>query len=165
MVIAGVIVFIIVVVIYLSSSTTSNFSNVSNDKLRDYIEALFYRGADNAFLIIKKKHKKEFVQLSKDIVKKGVVDILFSYPKATWSEPYYENVKKILTEYDIDFSLSEVTDQSPLEFIEANFHDNLDTLTEIIESIFNNIYKINCEVKYKMKFNLLNPHNVKIGFE
>src|SRR6056297_1763917 len=76
--------------------TDFTFRNISPEDLKEFVEVLLYRGADESFMVIKKKGSKKFLQFSKKIVKKGNVDIYFAFPVAEWSEMYTNEILNTL---------------------------------------------------------------------
>jgi len=161
-----IIIAVIVLILILKFILSKEFviKNVDNSQLNEMFQTLLFRGSDGAFLVIKKKRNKPFVQFKKFIVKKGTVDLHFDFPKAKWSEIYFDKVKELLISKDIPYRISPVTDEDPLSFIKVNFHEDVNKCVDIVESIFTEVFKLEPEIKYVLKFSSISPHDIKVGF-
>ena len=140
------------------------FSNIEREELVQYFETLLFRGSDASFMVISKRKHMQFIQFSKTVISKGIVDMHLVFPKAKWSEKYIYSIENILKENNVEYIIARKTIESPLEFIDANLHCDIKKCVTIVLFIFDNIFRINPDIKYILKFSSISPNNVKIGF-
>lgn len=112
--------------------------------LRDvskYVEALFRRGYNQGFMVIRDPASEHFVQLSKYIIPDSTVGLRCDFPKAAWSAQYYPRVEKELSDREIPFSIFETkAAQGVTEFLVIDLKSRPESAAQLVGLIFNDVF-------------------------
>jgi hypothetical protein len=114
------------------------------EKLRVAIEALLRRGYNGGFLVIKVPYSSKFVQLRKYIHSPGKYGIELGFPRAKWSEMYFDDVFAYCKRAGLQPVLKdEIWRNSTMEFIYADFGRDIDMAHSCILYILIEILRVN----------------------
>ncbi len=142
------IILILSVVLYWYIAQPPLHRGINPKQLYQYIWALYKRGSHGAYMIIRSKGKKEFVQFLKDISKSGEISIYSHYISGSWAEQYYKDIEAILKNINTEYSWLTYNNDICLEI---NFHTNISTCQEFVIQVNRNILGISDE---QMQFNI-----------
>ncbi|MBI9099529.1 MAG: hypothetical protein JEY91_13685 [Spirochaetaceae bacterium] len=159
-IIVAVIILLIFFRYYLSQPIVHK---VTQNQLGKYFKILLYRGYDGGYTIIEGSLKKTFLQYKKYITENEVY-LEMSFPKAKWSQEYYDRLKEYLEKREIKYRINN-SSESPIEFIDINCSNDIDFCTALTRDIFVNIFDYtDDDLNYKIKFYDVSPKDEKIGF-
>ena len=166
LIIVSISILIIIIAIRYYLKRPYIHKNITLDLLPKYFKMLLYRGYESAFMIIKSKKDKKFLQFSKHIIKINEVDLELGFPLASWSQPYYEKLHDVLKKENIDYLIIPKKNDKELEFTDVNCKDNIEFCIKLVEIIFIQVFDYD---KEDLVFNITlengSPEDVKIGFE
>ena len=121
-----------------------NRPHIHKVSLRDlsrYVEALFRRGYNQAFMVIQDPASDHFVQLSKYIRPDSIVGLRCDFPKAAWSAQYYARVEKELCDREIPFSAFDTKSASGVtEFLVIDLESDPDAAVKLVRLIFQDLF-------------------------
>ncbi len=141
-------VIILSVVLYWYIAQPPLHRGINPEQLYQYIWALYKRGSHGAYMIIRPKGKKEFVQFLKDISESGEISIYSHYCSGSWAEQYYEDIETILKNLNVKYAWP--TNNSE-RCMEINFHTDISTCQEFVRQVNRNILGIPDD---QMQFNI-----------
>ncbi|MFQ5846382.1 MAG: hypothetical protein ACE5IQ_01770 [Candidatus Methylomirabilales bacterium] len=139
---AALIALGIVVLLMIMANRPHYHKNVTLPQIRVHLHALLKRGYDGGFIIIEDMKSEKFVQYAKYIKDKGNIGLELSFPRASWSETYYEKLKDFLRSQNIPFRVQPVDSETVTEFIDIDCHSNIELALHLVEGIFCNIFHI-----------------------
>jgi hypothetical protein len=125
---------------------------------------MLYRGYNESFIIIKNNISKTFLQFRKIVDKNNDVFIELVFPKAKWSEKYYNKLHETLMKNNIEYSILPKEDAKSLEFTIINCEKDLDVCMNLISIIYQYIFEIKeTNLLFDIKFLNVSPNDEKIG--
>ena len=113
---------------------------VDESGIRRSLQILLRRGYEGAFVTFSERDTPEFVQLRKSISAAGQCSILMHFPKAPWSERYYDNVGRTLRRLVPSSVRIPVRPEPVVEFIEADFGADVDLASAAVVTIFKEVF-------------------------
>ena len=162
-IIIGVSILIFFIVFIKILSKPIKFKKKLNDvDLKPAILALYNRGFDGGVLTLWIPKRKEFLQFSKYIGRKNA-GIQMDYPLAEWSKSYYDSLKKILNENNIDFDIETTKTKSVPQFIVVDFKDDLEKVFDTIILIMDRLYGLSIDNEIIITIENISPIEEKIG--
>lgn len=124
--------------------------NVTLAQIRIHLEALLKRGYDGGFIIIEDMKSDKFVQFGKYVKEKGNIGLELGFPKAPWSETYYDNFKGFLRSENIRYVTQSVNSKPVTEFIDVDCRTDIDLALRLVKGIFCDVFQIK-EPSFKVR--------------
>jgi hypothetical protein len=87
--------------------------------LQRELQMLLKRGYDGGFVVFSDENTDWFVQFRKYIRDSQAVGLEMHFPRSSWAEPFYQNIKEVLERNEVRFNI--ITRDVPMEFIYADF--------------------------------------------
>jgi hypothetical protein len=136
----ALVVFALLIIVVTLARQPYYHRNITLEEIPVYVSALWKRGYDRGFLVIEDMKSDKFVQFAKYIKEKGHIGIRLDFPRAPWSEPYYEKLRYFLRDHDIPFSTQSVETQPVTEFLHVDCGSDLQRACRIVEGIFRDVF-------------------------
>lgn len=89
-------------------------------EVRTYLETLLRRGHDRACIIITDIPTDAFVQFAKYVRPGRETGLQLGFPRAPWSEPFYERLQAFLERHEIAFSVQPTGGEPVTEFLHVD---------------------------------------------
>jgi hypothetical protein len=124
--------------------------NVTLPEIGIHLRALLKRGYDGGFIIIEDMKSEKFIQFAKYVRENGNIGLESSFPRAPWSEKYYEKLKDFLRSQNIPFLAQPVTSDPVTEFIDIDCHSDIDLAVRLVEGIFCNVFQVR-ELSFRVR--------------
>jgi hypothetical protein len=140
---------------------------ISQNDLNIHLRNLLNRGYDRGFMIIqipKDKKVKRILQFSKYIGKNKLVGLQFDYPLADWSKPYYEKLKSILNNNQIEFEIQKTNYEKVPEFIVVDIKKDIEKALYLSTLLLKELYGLSKEDTVELFMENVSPKEEKIGF-
>lgn len=137
-----VVVCIAIIIVLMLGRRPHYHKNLTIPQVRIHFDALLKRGYNGGFIIIEDMNSERFIQFAKYIKKKGEIGLELSFPKAPWSEVYYEKFKQWLRSEKIPFIIQSVDSTPVTEFIDIDCRSNIGMALGLVESIFKDVFQI-----------------------
>ena len=163
-IIIGVVVLVVLLLVRFLAKKEFVIRGVSEQRLSEHLQVLLYRGLDGAFCVVTKRGRTPFIQLKKDIVSKGNVEVHITIPVVEWSNRFIDGIMQSAREHGFSYLQSEITRESPISFIDINIGMNTEDGSRLINQLFSDTFRADTGVKYKVRYSRISPHDVKIGF-
>ena len=106
------------------------------------IRGLLKQGYNGGFLLIDVARSQKFVQLRKYIEKPGIYGIELGFPRAHWSEPYYEKLKSVCESDRIRYREDRGGASDPLDFLFVDFGKDATAATEFVRRVFTDVMNV-----------------------
>ena len=113
------------------------------DSLKRPIRDLLNRGFDGGLLFITVPGRQDFLQLVKRIERPGVYGIQVHFPRAAWSESYFEAVKAHAERNGLSIFETQVTGESPLRFLIVEFGKDPDAAHDFVQYVLREVFSAN----------------------
>ena len=101
---------------------------------------LLRRGRDGDFIVISDPRAERFVQFRRYVDEPGRVGLLFDFPRAPWSENYYQELVSRLEHDGTPFVLQPTLDLPVTEFVQVDCGRDLDLATRLFERVLFDIF-------------------------
>jgi hypothetical protein len=101
------------------------------------------RGFDGGLLFITVPGRQDFLQLVKRIERPGVYGIQVHFPRAAWSESYFEAVKAHAERNGLSIFETQVTGESPLRFLIVEFGKDPDAAHDFVQYVLREVFSAN----------------------
>ncbi len=137
-----ILIFIFVLIIFLFIKKALKGPVRTVEQLKRPIEDLLTRGFDGGFLIIDHAKSEKFLQLSKYVVDSKKSGIELGFPKADWSEGFYDDLKEYCLSRNLDFREDIPQGENELFFININFNDDSDLAFRTVKEVLANILRV-----------------------
>ncbi|MGH1364163.1 MAG: hypothetical protein ACRBF0_11435 [Calditrichia bacterium] len=108
--------------------TLDNFQPI----FADFINKL----SDESILIIEHRKTKHFVQFMHFRIGRTEQYLHTSYPKTTWSEPFYSMIEETLKNKFEDVQIHKADGNEISQFVDANFIADVDKAVELTKELF-----------------------------
>ncbi len=150
----AVIVILIVVgaVLYVLARRPYCHKNVMLSDIRVYLEALLKRGYEGGFIVISEVGSKRFIQFEKYIRGKGNIGLQLSFPRAHWSDSYFQALKSVLAGQNIRFEIQRVDADSVAEFLEVDCHSDLGLAVRLVDIIARQVFQMKDAALFEIRF-------------
>lgn len=145
--------------------------NVAQGDYRKYLEVLLYRGYDLGFMIIEAQDRERFIQFSKYIGREKNVGLQCDFPRAPWSERYYDSLKDLLKQRNYECEIQSVEPVPSLrvedqvdEFLMIDLNQDLDASVALVRLVLLEIFKLDPSDTVTLWFDNVSVRDEKIGF-
>lgn len=136
------------------------YKNMDQEKINKFLNILLKRGLHGGVLVIKIPNTKMFIQFKK-YVEDEKIGLSLDFPKAPWSNNYYDMVKKLIIDNQISTEIINQLDVNikgkVTEFLIADFERNIFAAFDIAKKIINHIYAYDSSKPVTMYFIRINP--------
>lgn len=86
------------------------------------LAGLLYNGSDGAWIRISESTRGRFVQFRKQYDSDGRGRIEAIFPRAAWSESYYDSIRRLLEGLDVEIERVALREEdAPVEYLRADF--------------------------------------------
>ena len=133
--------------------------NLRLTEVGPYVDMLLRRGYDHAFLVIWEMNSPRFVQFAKYITENREYGIYLGFPKAPWSEPYYEAFRQELRENGIDAVSEPAGTGLVTEFTNVDCGTDVDRAMQLIQLIFLKVFRSGADVRVRVITEDISPLN------
>ncbi len=165
--IAAVLAGVIVVAwggLTVAAKIPAKHKNLTPQRLKWLLDALLYRGADGAFLLIRVRRGERFIQFRKYIARKGVVGIQSDFPRAPWSEPYFDTLRSRLQTEGIEVEMTPAVGGATSGFLTMDFGRDTGKAASIATMMLQ-VLQVDPERQCVGEFHGVSPDaNARIGF-
>ena len=128
---------------------------VAAPDLLPYLERLLKRGYGGSFMVIEEPDGPRFVQFAKYIKGGGNIGVELSFPRAAWSEPYFDEFEQYLLTSEIAFKRQAVQTPPTIEFLDVDFGRDTAKAHEVAKAILAVVFKIPISTQLKVRFSNL----------
>jgi hypothetical protein len=139
-------------------ATTPITWTVHARELLVYIDRLLRRGYDGSFVTISEPGTERFVQFAKYIKGQGRIGLEFAFPRTTWSEPYYDDLRLLLLQHGVALEKRSVNTPPTTEFLTVDCGRDTD-LAFKITSIALGLFRVPSEKPLRVWFSHLSLHD------
>ena len=136
---------------------TANISGIGLADVRGSLQTLLRRGYDLGFVVFDVTGNERFVEFSKYMQDSSHIGLTLDFPKASWSEPSYDQVKSLLESRKIPYVVEDTPDGPVKEFIQVDIGQNLDLGADLTREIFVGIFQVSPDVRLNAEFGHVNP--------
>jgi hypothetical protein len=120
-------------------------------EVKDYLQTLLRRGYDRAFIVITDIPTDRFVQFAKYVRPQREIGLQLGFPRAEWSEAFYEKVQALLEDHDIPFSIQPTGARPVTEMLHVDCGRDVDRAIFLIERIFRDIFAIPADRSFRVR--------------
>ena len=148
--VAALVVWIAVRAIHLHRDIQRRWSNRDESGIEEALTILLNRGRTSAFVIFTDADTDLFVQFRKYGDKRGEAGIEMHFPRAPWSEEYYDRVQRVLRVHQVPFKRVPLEGDSVVEVILADLRNSVKIATRVTSSIMQDVFgrpAVNVRVK------------------
>jgi hypothetical protein len=128
----------------------SQYRTVSPDTLAAHLGRLLRRGSNGAALIITDPATDRFVQLRKYVHSKDQYGLSFDFPRAPWSEPYYQELQGRLDTNHMGFVLQPTLNDPVKEFLQVDCGRDVDFADKLVRMVLFEIFKLPAERRLRV---------------
>lgn len=136
-----------------------------------FLRTLLHRGYDGGYLVVETRKGERFVQFRKYIKSRSNVGLRFDFPRAPWSETYYEGLKELLDrhgyEFEIESAGARVIDgekNQVSEFVVVDLKKDFESASKLTSLILLELFKLSPEEVVTLYFVNISLLDEKIGF-
>jgi hypothetical protein len=131
-------------------------------ELRRYLDALLRRGYDGGHVLITAPDGSPFVQFRKYITPDGGYGLCLGFPRAPWSEPFYDEVMKQVIALGANPEIIPTGEQPVTEFMEVDTGDRVELAESIASTILVDIFGLEDTTSVRVTFHNISPNDVDI---
>ena len=118
---------------------------------------LLHRGYDLGFVMFEMPGDQRFLEFSKYVRDQEHQGVQLDFPRADWSEPFYEQVKSLLESKKIPYQVEDTPDGPVREFIQVDFAQDLDCAAGTAREIFERVFRIKPDTRLNADFQHVAP--------
>lgn len=136
-----------------------------------FLQVLLYRGFDRGYLVIETRGGRRFVQFSKYIRSRRNVGLRFDFPRAPWSEAYFETLRGLLEGHGFEYDVrraepAEAAAARPpvSEFVVVDLKQDLEAAARLTRLALLEVFKLGPDEPITLFFVNVSPREERIGF-
>jgi hypothetical protein len=138
----GVAAILAGVFLYRRPRPVEHLEEVGLGDLQRCLDILLQRGYDLGFVIFEIPGDQRFVEFSKYVRDRQNRGVQLDFPRSTWSEPYYEQVKSLLEGKGIRYQVEDTPNGPVQEFIQVDFGQDLAGAAATCQDIFERVFRV-----------------------
>jgi hypothetical protein len=116
--------------------------NLDARKLENLLYTLLHNGSDRSVLVVRVRKDDRFVQFRVRIPPGGAPGLEFGFPRAPWSEPFYEEVAALLREHAVPFERVSVDVGAVTEFLVVDFGTDVEGAQRLTTTLLAKVYGV-----------------------
>ena len=116
-----------------------------------YLETLLRRGHNRAFIIITDVPTDVFVQFAKYIRPEREIGLQLGFPRAPWSESFYERLQSFLDRHRIPFSIQPTGDEPVTEMLHVDCQRDVQQAVFLVERIFRDVFNVPTSHRFRVR--------------
>jgi len=137
----ALIAFVAIGVVWAVRVAWRPFRKVPLERIPRYLEMLLKRGHNGALLILTEAGSYRFLQFEKYIRQGGDQGLCMSFPRAPWSERYYEQIKALCLDRGVQISETPGVSTSTREFLDADLKQDVNVAYLLVRDVFLDIFR------------------------
>lgn len=153
----GVAAIIAGVFLYRRPRPVEHLEEVGLTDLQRCLDILLQRGYDLGFVVFEIPGDQRFVEFSKYVRDQNNRGLQLDFPRAPWSEPYYEQVKSLLEGKGIAYQVEDTPDGPVREFIQVDFAQDLGRAADTGREIFERVFRVDPKTRVTADFQHVAP--------
>ena len=153
----GVAAILAGIFLYRRPRPVEHLEEIGLGDLKRCLDILLQRGYDLGFVVFEIPGDQRFVEFSKYVKVAKNRGIQLDFPRAPWSEPYYEQVKSLLEGKGIRYQVEDTPDGPVREFIQVDFGLDLDGAADTGQHIFERVFRVDPSTRVTADFQHVAP--------
>lgn len=143
--------------LYRRPRQNEQMGEVGLSDLQRCLEILLQRGYDLGFVVFEIPGDQRFLEFSKYVRDQDNRGVQLDFPRAPWSEPYYEQVKSLLEGKGIAYQVEDTPDGPVREFIQVDFAQDLGRAAATARDIFERVFRVDPAIRLSAEFEHVAP--------
>jgi hypothetical protein len=156
-VIFGVAALLARIFLYRRPRPVEHLEEVSLSELGRCLDILLQRGYDLGFVIFDMPGDQRFLEYSKYVKDQHNRGVQLDFPRAPWSEPYYEQVKSLLEGKGIGYRVEDTPKGPVREFIQVDFGQDVAGAASTGKDIFERVFRVDPGTRVTADFQHVAP--------
>lgn len=153
----GVAALLAALFLYRRPRQVEHLEEVGLPDLQRCLDILLLRGYDLGFVVFEIPGDERFVEFSKYVRDQHNRGVQLDFPRAPWSEPYYEQVKSLLEGKGITYQVEDTPDGPVREFIQVDFGQDLAGAAVLGREIFERVFRVDSAIRLTADFQHVAP--------
>lgn len=142
---------ILVVAVIRARRRAEHDDNRTLGEVRAYLETLLRRGHNKAFIIITDIPTDAFVQFAKYVRPEREIGLQLGFPRAPWSEPFYERLQAFLERHEIAFSVQPTGREPVTEMLHVDCQRDVERALFLVERIFREVFDVPASRTFRVR--------------
>jgi hypothetical protein len=156
-IIFGVAALLAGIFLYRRPRPVEHLEEVGLTELQRCLDILLQRGYDLGFVIFEIPGDQRFLEYSKYVRDQQNRGVQLDFPRAPWSEPYYEQVKGLLEGKGIGYQVEDTPKGPVKEFIQVDFGQDLAGAASTGRDIFERVFRVDPATRVTADFQHVAP--------
>jgi hypothetical protein len=156
-VIFGVAALLAGIFLYRRPRPVEHLEEVSLGELGRCLDILLQRGYDLGFVVFEIPGDQRFLEYSKYVKDQHNRGVQLDFPRAPWSEPYYEQIKGLLGGKGIGYQVEDTPKGPVREFIQVDFGQDLAGAASTGKDIFERVFRVDPATRVTADFQHVAP--------
>jgi hypothetical protein len=126
------------------------------------LDTLLRRGYDGGHVLITAPGGSPFVQFRKYLTPDGGYGLCLGFPRAPWSEPFYDDVMKQAIALGADPEIIPTGEEPVTEFLEVDTGDRVELASSIASAILVDVFGLEETSRVRVTFHSVSPSDVDV---
>jgi hypothetical protein len=156
-IIFGVAAVLAGIFLYRRPRPVEHLEEIGLGDLQRCLDILLQRGYDLGFVVFEMPGDQRFLEFSKYVRDAKNQGVQLDFPRAPWSEAYYEQVKSLLEGKSIRYQVEDTPDGPVREFIQVDFGQDLAGAALTGREIFERVFRVDPSTRVTADFQHVAP--------